>query len=413
MTSLAARLGRLPVHRLNRRAIAGAVIVALLVAAAVSVGAILLGGPGSYTVTARFVQTPGLYAHNSVDILGVPTGKVRSVTPKKDYVEVVLSIPDDVTLPVGVKAVLMNPNPVSDRTVELTPAYIGGARLAHDSIIPVSRTVVPLELDQVYSSVDNIAKSLGPNGANSGGELSAALHALAQLADGNGQSVHNAIRTIATALPALTQHPDQLKNLINGIDRLTSTLASHNDTINALYGNLADATTELADERNTLASAVSNLQSGLAQVANFLRNNQSRIGSTVKNLSSTVSAVMQEQDYLIKTFDTAALGFQNFNNSVDPDVPCAGRSGTCPALFGRLDLTKDAAEIVQRYCGNSIVYSMLPILEHSAGLPAGEPIDTVCGAEIGLLQGQPGAPQAPHSPDLDLAHYLPAQRGTR
>jgi virulence factor Mce-like protein len=398
---------------LSRRVIAGAVILALLVAASVSAAVILLGGPGSYTVTAQFVQTPGLYAHNRVDILGVPTGTVRSVKPKDGYVEVVLSIPNDVRLPSGVKAVLVNPNPVSDRTIELTPAYTGGATLVHGSTIPLARTVVPLELDQVYSSVDNIAKALGPNGANSGGALSSALHALAQLADGNGQSIHQAIRTIAAALPALTAHPDQLKNLINGIDQLTSTLASRNDTINALYGNLTQATSELADERTTLASAVSNLQSGLAEVADFLRTNQGRIGSTVKNLTTTVSAVMQEQDYLIKTFDTAALGFQNFNNAVDPDVPCVEKSGNCPALFGRLDVTSDAAEIVKRYCGDSIIYSMLPIMAYSAGLAKGDPIDTLCGAEIGLLQGQPGAPQAPHSPDLDLGHYLPAARGTR
>jgi virulence factor Mce-like protein len=169
---------------LNRRVLAGALILALLVAGSVSAAVILLGGPGSYTITARFVQAPGLYEHNSVNILGVPTGTVRSVTPKQGYVEVVLSIPDDVRLPSGVKAVLVNPNPVSDRTVELTPAYTGGATLAHDSTIPLSRTVVPLELDEVYSSVDNIAKALGPNGANSGGALSYALHALAQLADG-------------------------------------------------------------------------------------------------------------------------------------------------------------------------------------------------------------------------------------
>jgi len=402
-----------PTIQLNRGVIAGALTLALLVAASVSAVVVLLGGPGSYTITARFVQTPGLYAHNRVDILGVPTGTVRSVMPKQGYVEVVLSIPDDVHLPAGVKAVLVNPNPVSDRTIELTPAYTGGATLAHGSTIPLSRTVVPLELDQVYSSVDNIAKALGPNGANSGGALSAALHALAQLANGNGQSVHEAIRTIAAALPALTKHPGQLKNLISGIDRLTSTLASHNDTINALYGNLTHATSELADERTVLASAVSNLQSGLAEVAGFLRANQGRIGSTVNNLTTTVAAVMREQDYLIKTFDTAALGFQNFNNAVDPDVPCVEESGTCPALFGRLDRTKDAAEIVKRYCGNSIVYSMLPIMEYSAGLAKGDPIDTLCGAEIGLLQNQPGAPQAPHSPDLDLGHYLPSARGTR
>ena len=388
-----------------RRLVAAALVV-LVVAAAVSVAVVLLSGPGAYTITAQFVQAPGLYKHNSVDILGVHTGTIESVTPKKDYVEVTLSIPDDVKLPAGVKAVLMAPNPVSDRTVELTPTYTGGATLAKGSTIPLARTAVPLELDQVYESVDNISKALGPNGANSGGELSDALHALAQLADGNGQSVHNAITTIAAALPALTKHPDQLAQLVNGVDQLTSTLAARNTTINSLYGNLSKATSELAGERGALVSAVTNLQSGLAQIATFIRKNQSQLSGSVKNLASTVSAVMQEQDYLIKTFDTAALGFQNFNNAIDPDVPCAGKSGNCPALFGRLDLTSDAAQIVQRYCGDSVIYSLMPVLTSAIGLGKASAIDTLCGAEIGLLQGQPGAPQAPHSPDLDLAHYL-------
>lgn len=396
-------------RRAGRRgalALATGAVIALVVAAAVAVPVVLLSGPGTYTVTAQFVQTPGLYTHNSVDILGVHTGTITSVRAGQHYVEVTMSIPDGVKLPADVKAVLMAPNPVSDRTVELTPPYTGGATLPAGSTIPLSRTVVPLELDEVYQSVDNIAKALGPSGANADGELSSALHSLAQLADGNGKDIHTAITTIAAALPALTSHPDELKKLVDGIDQLTSTLASHDATINSLYGNVSQATSELAGERSLLAGAITNLQSGLAQVASFIRQNQAQLGTSVTNLAGTVAAVMQEQDYLIKTFDTAALGFQNFNRAIDPKVPCAGKSGDCPALFGRLDLTSDAAQIVKQYCGNSIVYSMLPILGHAISASTGRPVHTLCGAEIGLLQNQPGAPQAPHSPDLDLAHYL-------
>lgn len=390
----------------RRRSVVAAAVTLIVLAGCLTAVLVLVGRGDDYTITAQFRETPGLYEHNSVDILGVDTGEVKSVTPKQGYVEVVLSLPKRVKLPAGVQAVLIAPNPVSDRTVELTPPYTSGATFRRGATIPLARTLVPLELDQVYSSVDQLSQALGPAGANKDGQLSAALHALARLADGNGQDAHEAITTIAAALPALTAHPDDLKKLIDGIDRLTSTLAARNSTINSLYGNLATATTELADERGTLAGAVTNLQSGLAQVAEFIKDNQAHLGSSVRNLSSVVSAVMQEQAALKQTFDAAPLGFQNFNNAIDLHTVCAGRAGTCPALFGRLDLTKDAAQIVREYCGSSVVTSLLPILAYTAGVPGGRPIDTLCAAEIGLLQGQPGPPNAPPSPDLDLAHYL-------
>jgi virulence factor Mce-like protein len=384
--------------------IAGAVTLALLLAGAVAGGIVLTGGAGSYTITAQFPATPGLYPHNRVDILGVGTGTVQSVTPRASHVDVVLSLPARVKLPREVKAVLMVPNPVSDRSVELTPPYTGGPTLAHGATIPLSRTAVPLELDDIYTSVQNLSRALGPEGANSGGELSAALHALARLAGGNGEDVHAAIDAVASALPALTENPDQLAKLIDGLDRLTGALAARSSTLDSLYGNLAAATGQLADDRHVLASAIANLQVSLQQVSDFLDENKDNLGTSVRNLSDALAAVMTEQQSLIKTFDTAPLGFQNFVKAIDTGARCPDGS-TCTGLFGRLDLTSDAAAIVQRYCG-SIWPSIYGLFEYSANLPGGKTLHTLCAAEIGLLQKQPGPPGAPAAPDLDLAHYL-------
>ena len=229
---------------------------------------------------------------------------------------------------------------------------------------------------------------------------------MAELADGTGQDAHDAITAIAGALPALTAHPEQLKNLITGLDRLTTTLAGRNATIDSLYGDLADATGSLSDERATLAAAITNLQRGLATVSTFIRRHQEELGSSVRDLNTAVAAISAQQKSLIDTFDTAPLAFQNFNNAVDPSAPCPGRSGTCPALFTRLDFTRDAAQIVQTYCGDNVLQSMLPILQYSVTRTGGTPKDTLCAAEIGLLQGRSGVPNAPAGPDLDLSHHL-------
>jgi len=304
---------------------------------------------------------------------------------------------------------MVAPNPVSDRFVELSPPYTSGATLAPDATIPLERTVVPLELDQVYDSVDDLAKTLGPAGANQNGQLSAVLHAFAGLANGNGADVHQAITTIAAALPALTAHPDQLANLVNGLDTLTRTLATHNSTINALYDDLAAATGDLADERHTIATAVANLQAGLQQVVQFLRTNRANLHGSIANLNTTIGAIVSQQQALIKTFDTAALGFQNFNRAIDLNAACDTPTGdphSCPAIWLRIDFTRDVVDTVRRYCGASAVLSLIPILTSTARLTPAQAVDTACATEIGTLQNRPGAPGAPAAPDLDLSHHL-------
>jgi virulence factor Mce-like protein len=361
----------------------------------------------TYTVSAQFSATPGLYAGNKVDILGVPTGTIKSVTARDGYVEVKMSLPTNVKIPSTGKAVLMAPNPVSDRFVEIAPAYTGGPVLPHGATITLNNTVVPLELDDVYNSVINFSKELGPQGANSDGALSQALHAFATLVDGGGATVHSAITAIAAALPALTAHPDQLQKLISGLDTLTNTLAQRSSTINSLYTDLASATSSFANDRAAIAAAVSNLQAGLSQLSTFVQTNKNNISGSVKNLASTIQAVMAEQHALIQTFDVAPLGFQNVNRAVSSHLNCVDtKSQNCGGAFVRLNFAAGALSIVQLYCGNSAISSMVPILGATAGVSQAKAVDTVCLAEDAILGGRSGAPGEPKTPDFGLSQYL-------
>lgn len=401
MTAILDRLGL-------GRVLVAAGAVGLLVVGAVALVRIA-GGGATYRLTARFVATPGLYADNSVDILGVPKGHVVSVTPEDSWVEVVLELPTSVKVPANPTAVLMAPNPVSDRFVELTPPYTGGPAAKDGAVLDTKHTVVPLELDSIDASLDNLSRTLGPAGANSGGALTSVLHSFAQLANGNGTDLHEAIVKISAALPALTAHPDDLKRLVTGLDSLTTELAAHDATINRLYDDLAGATGQLADERATISAAIANLQTGLTEVATFIARNKAHLGASVHNLDTTLRTVIGEQKALIQTFDTAPLGFQNFNRAIDPNAPCPSATGapnSCPALYARLDFTSDAWAFVQRYCGASVMYSLLPILAQNAQLGRATATHTACGAQVGLLAQRTGPPGSPQTPDLDLTHYV-------
>ena len=411
MTDLFTRL----VDRFSRRSVTLAAIVAALV--------VVVGGyavyqslqEDRYTITAQFVSTPGLYADNNVDILGIPTGKIVSISPKPHYVEVKLDLPAHVKIPANAQAVVMAPNPVSDRFVELYPPYTEGPVLKGGATIPLSRTIVPLELDDVFRSVAEFSTALGPDGANKDGALSDVLHAFAKLANGQGADLHTAITRIAAALPALTAHPDQLAKLINGLNTLTTTLAARDSTINSLYNDLAGATTELAGERQTIAVAVANLQSGLQQVSTFIKTNQDSIGASVRDLTTTVSTIMSEQKALIQTFDVAPLGFQNFNRSIQPNGPCATATGApadCPSVYARLTFGRNNASMQNAYCGD-VAVNVLDVIAYSSPVKLnagtirnGDTLDLFCAVQAAIIDHRPGAPGAPNVPDLGLSKYL-------
>ncbi|NED81419.1 ABC transporter substrate-binding protein, partial [Streptomyces sp. SID11233] len=75
-------------------------------------------------------------------------------------------------VPANARAVAVAPSVVADRYIQLTPAYTKGPRLRDGAELPLSRNRTPVEIDQLYDSLTELSKALGPEGANADGALS-------------------------------------------------------------------------------------------------------------------------------------------------------------------------------------------------------------------------------------------------
>lgn len=100
-------------------------LVALLLVAG-SVGLVLRNPKDTYTVTAYFEKAIGLFPNSDVNILGVPVGKVTLVDPAGSRVKVVMEISEDHKVPADAFAQIVPISVISDRFVQLHPAYTGG-----------------------------------------------------------------------------------------------------------------------------------------------------------------------------------------------------------------------------------------------------------------------------------------------
>ena len=151
----------------------------LAIIAAALIGVLVVGGAlwwvftraGTTTITAYFDKSIGIYDGSDVRVLGVKVGTVTSVEPQGDQVKVDLRVDRGIDIPVDANAAQVTPSVVADRYIQLTPVFTGGDKMASGSVIPIERTATPVEVDQLYASINDLAglschdTSLNPNTA--------------------------------------------------------------------------------------------------------------------------------------------------------------------------------------------------------------------------------------------------------
>jgi phospholipid/cholesterol/gamma-HCH transport system substrate-binding protein len=292
-------------------ALASVVVVAVVVAA-VAVGVHVIGGGKRLRITAYFTESNGIYVGNHVDILGLPVGTVSSVTPQPSDVKVVLSLPAGTKVPLGAQAYIVPPSVISDRYVGLSPAWNGsGPTMPDDYVLPLARTHVPAEFDQLVGSLTTLFNALGPKQAGAKGAVGRLIKVLSANLKGNGAALHESIEGLSTATGALAGDRGAFSDVITSLDTLSANLAKREGLISSFDSDLAGASKELADERGDITGVVDNLSTGLIGLASFLRSHRATLHSDLHDLVVTTNVLLKHQRALIETLDNLPLAAQN------------------------------------------------------------------------------------------------------
>lgn len=292
-------------------------VVALLVLSAMA----LLGPtlkPDPRRLTVMFPSTTSLYQGAQVKVLGVRVGTVDSITVVGTQVRVRMSYDRGVRIPADVHAVIVPPSVVGDRFVQLAPAYTSGPVLADGARLDITRSGVPLELEDTYRALDQVAGSLGPKGANKDGSLSRLITAGAANLRGRGQLLNSTVRELADAISVLAGSSDDLNGTNTHLARLNRRLAGSDRTIRSLVTNLIAVTSELNDQGDGLTSAVTTLDRALGRVASFTKENRNSLRTSLASLTSVSAALRRHTRELEEITDLAPVGLVNLMNTYVP-----------------------------------------------------------------------------------------------
>jgi len=293
------------------------VVAALVVAALV---AFVFTGGHQKTLTADFPRTVSLYQGSDVRVLGVPIGKVDSVTPSGTQVIVTMHYDPQVQIPAGAKAVIVSPSVVGDRFVQLTPAYTGGPVLADGATLQENRTAVPLELDQIYSSLDDLTTALGPNGANKKGALTDLLDTTAANFGGQGAKFHRTIQNFGRLSGTLADNKDNLFGSVRELEGFVHTLARNDRTVRQFNQTLAGVSSMLKGERGDLAASLHHLGIAMRQVSGFVRDNRAILGKNITGLDQVTAILVKQRSALAETLRDAPLALNNLALTYNPQA---------------------------------------------------------------------------------------------
>ncbi|MGH3413672.1 MAG: MCE family protein, partial [Marmoricola sp.] len=302
-------------------------VVAVVVAIAIVVALVLVFTQrgGTRTVVADFPRTIALYQGSEVKILGVKVGSVDSVTPVGTKVQVRFHYDDQYKVPADAKAVVISPSIVGDRFVQLIPGYRGGPVLQNNAHLGIDRTGTPLELDQIFGSINTLDKALGPHGANKSinggpGALTRLLDSTARNFGGEGVQFNQTLRNLGKLTQTLADNKHALFGSAAQIEKFVNALSRNDRTVRRFADSLASGSQLLAGDRQDLAAAVHNLAVAMHQVRGFVHSNRGALSRNIHGLTQISNTIVKRRRSLNEILTDAPAALNNLALTYDKNT---------------------------------------------------------------------------------------------
>lgn len=269
---------------------------------------------------ALFDSTVGLYPGSDVQILGVPVGKVTAVDAEGAHVRVSMRLDHEADASADTSAVIVAPTLVSDRFVQLTEPYVSGPKLASGTELSADRTAVPVEIDQLYASLNDVGQKLGPNGANANGALSELLDVAADNLGGQGVKINQMITEFGKASGTLADSDKDFFATLANLKEFNDMLVANDRSVAGANRQFAAVTDYLADDREDMADAIANLGDAMAILDDFIDDNRDQLKSSVDNLIAPTRVLVDQKNSLAEAVRTIPLVLQNFLKAYSPST---------------------------------------------------------------------------------------------
>ncbi|WP_197375803.1 virulence factor Mce family protein [Mycolicibacterium baixiangningiae] len=299
---------------LTRASVIIGTLVVVLALVAAFVGWQLYKKLTTNTVVAYFSDTLALYPGDKVQIMGVRVGSIDKIEPAGDKMKVTFSYETKYKVPANATASILNPSLVASRTIQLAPPYTGGPLLEDDAVIPMDRTQVPVEYDELRDSLDRILTDLGPTPDQPKGPFGDVIESFADGLSGKGKQINTTLNSLSEALTTLNEGRGDFFSVVKSLALFVNALYRSDQQFVALNDDLAQFTNSFTNTDRELATALQDLNELLTTTRGFLDENSEVLTHDINNLAEVTNAILQPEP--LDGLETALHVFPNLGANI-------------------------------------------------------------------------------------------------
>lgn len=245
----------------------------------------------------------GIYPDAYVTYRGVEVGKVSSLQLQQNDVVAVLAIDHGTRIPDGVTASVRQLTAAAEQYMDLVPTAGDppGGWMKPGSVIPESRTTIPVSVGTLLNTVNSLVNSLSAQDLNT---LSSALATGLQDAGGDLHSIiadgNTLVNALQSAIPGTTQ-------LINGGHTVLSTFDATSNDFARFSANLDALSAQVKDSNSALVALLQNGGTAGSTLNGFLARYGSQTVGLIDNLAASTDVAYQRQDAIRALFEVLPL----------------------------------------------------------------------------------------------------------
>jgi phospholipid/cholesterol/gamma-HCH transport system substrate-binding protein len=297
--------------------VAGVVGVALM---GVLVALISFVPFGQSHYTAVLEHSAGLRTGEEVQVAGVGSGEVRSITLDGHSVKVDFTLDSDVRLGRDTRAAVKVATLLGSHFLEVEPRGSGSLT---DDTIPLAHTSVPFNLqDVIEGSVGELDKLDGVTVAKS-------LSVLADTLRDTPADAQAAIDGVARLSAAAARRSDQMRQLLEASSNVTTDLAKNSQQIIDLIRQSNLVLAELTKRRDVIHAMLVDSRELAEQITGILDDNEADLRPLMKDFNAALANLKKQEKKVTASIDGLGTMARYFANAagngpwIDLHVPVA------------------------------------------------------------------------------------------
>ena len=287
------------------------------------------------TINALFPSATAIYPGDDVKVAGVKVGTIAAIEPQGTFTKMVMSVDHGVPVPADAKAVIVAQNLVAARYVQLTPAYRsadGGPKMTDGTVIPLERTAVPVEWDEVKRQLERLSTELAPTGDVSTSSVGRFIDSAANALAGNGVKLRETLTQLSGVGRILAEGGDDFVGIVKNLQVFVTALRDSNTQIVAFNDRLATLSSVLDGSKSDLDAALTDLSTAVTEVQRFVAGTRNQTVEQVNGLAQVTQTLADVREDLENLLHAAPNQFANAYNIYDPDTASPRGAFSIPNL---------------------------------------------------------------------------------